>query len=57
VETAFLYGNLAEQIYMTEPVGYADILQALQDERIIPENKKQFIHDYKVLELIKTIYG
>ena len=57
VETAFLYGNLQEQIYMTAPVGYEDILQALQDDGILPANSDLNISEDEILQLIKTIYG
>jgi len=57
VETAFLYGDLAEKIYMTKPIGYDDIIRALIDEGISTEEEGLNIMDDAVLELIKTIYG
>jgi len=57
IETAFLYGNLAETIYMTEPVGYHDILQALQENGIVPDANTYEVLPDEALELIKSIYG
>ena len=57
VETAFLYGNLTEQIYMTAPIGYDQVIQALREDVIIPIDEEYDIGEDDILELLKTIYG
>jgi len=38
VEIAFFYGNLEETIFMTKPVGYHDIIEALKKDGIISDD-------------------
>ena len=54
VETAFLEGDLEEEIFMKMPPGYKEVLRDLGAEfkDILGE-----INDNTICELLKTIYG
>jgi len=57
VETAFLNKNLEETIFMTEPVGYRVIIEALKKDGIISDDVDEKISDENILKLLKTMYG
>jgi len=56
VEMFFLYRNLEETIFMTEPVDYQVIIDASKKDGIIDKDFEEIL-DADILELLKTIYG